>query len=285
MKRIVPGILALIAGVFIVYSFTRSASEKLEGKFDYGIIEKWELPEVLNEVSGIAWIEDNRIACVQDEDGTIFVYNLESSKVENSVSFAGGGDYEGITLIDNNAYVLRSDGVIFEVAGFMGADPKVKKYVTGINQLPGINLEGLCADAVNNRLLLAVKERKNNAQQKEIYSFDLAKKDSDKNPLFLVELGDPIFGEVDEKLEKKFSPGEIGIHPKTGEHYILDGSRPKLLITGKDGVPKELIMFRSKEFGNPEGLTFSPDGELYISNEAEDAPANILQITLNRKSE
>ena len=284
MKKIIPVILILVIGILVIYSFKQKPSGGELTSSDYEIIKKWELPEILNEISGIVWIGDHRIACVQDEDGEIFLYNLKTSKLENSVSFAGGGDYEGVTVLGENAYVLRSDGVIFEIREFQKENPQVKEYLTKTNQLPGINLEGLCADAANNRLLLAVKERKNSPDYKEIYAFDLDKKDSDEDPLYKVTLADPIFTKVKGKPEKKFSPGEIGIHPQTGEHYILDGSRPKLLITGKDGTPKELIIFQPKDFGNPEGLTFSPEGDLYISNEAEDAPANILQITLNRTS-
>lgn len=276
--------LALVAGVIIFFSFKRKSSENLKAEIKYQIIQKWELPEDLEEVSGIVWIKNNLIACVQDEEGKIFVYNLKSSKVENSISFAGSGDYEGITVIEDDAFVLRSDGVIFEVVDFMGANPQVKEFVTKANQLPEINIEGLCADPANNRLLLAVKERKDSPSHKEIFAFDLDRKDSEKNPLYRVNLADPIFSEVNEKLENKFSPGEIGIHPQTGEHFILDGSRPKLLIAGEGNAPKELFMFRLEDFPNPEGLTFNPEGDLFISNEAEDAPANILQVKLNRKS-
>ncbi|UZH56079.1 SdiA-regulated domain-containing protein [Salinimicrobium tongyeongense] len=282
MKKIIFGILVLAIAGIGYFSFKEKPSEN-NTKEDYKILQKWDLPEVLNEISGIAWIDEYRVACVQDEDGIIFIYNLNTSEVEGKTSFGDGGDYEGIAVVKNNAYVLRSDGVLFEVDNFTGDKPQVQKHVTETNKFSKINLEGLCADSKNNRLLLAVKEGKDFEEQKGVYTFNLNNKDSDKAPLFMLRLSDPVFKSVKAELKEKFSPGEIGIHPKTGEYYILDGTRPKLLITDKDGVPKELFMFRSKDFGNPEGLTFSPNGDLYISNEAEDAPANILKISLNRK--
>ena len=285
MKKIIIGISVLGVGLVSIFAFTEKSLENTEPAFEYEILQKWELPEVLEEVSGIAWMEDNRIACVQDENGTIFFYNLKTSELENSsVNFAGGGDYEGITVVGKDAYVLRSDGVIFEVLGFQERDPKVKKHVTQTNRLPGINIEGLCADPANNRLILAVKEREELPEQKEIFAFPLNKKDSESDPLFLVDLSSPIFEKVNDQLEKKFAPGEIGTHPKTEEYYILDGTRPKLLIAEKDGTLKELYILDPKDFGNPEGLTFNPEGDLFISNEAENAPANILQVSLNRRS-
>ncbi|WP_037325456.1 hypothetical protein [Salinimicrobium terrae] len=283
MKKINFGIVAVLVLLVSVFSFKERSPEKPKMDPAYEILQKWDLPNALSEVSGIAWLGEERIACVQDEDGIIFIYNLQTSKIESKTKFGNGGDYEGIAVIENDAYILRSDGIIFKVGGFTGQDPQVQKHVTTTNQLHGINLEGLCADPANNRLLMAVKEGRNFNKNKGIYVFDLNKNNSDKKPLFLLELSDSIFDGVDEKLKNRFAPGEIGIHPQTGEYFILDGTRPKILITDEDGAPKELLMLRSRDFGNPEGLTFSPAGDLYISNEAADGPANILKVSLNRK--
>lgn len=283
MKKIIFGILILIGGVLTISACKGKASELQNKTLRYEILEKWELPKALSEISGITWIGDNRVACVQDEDGKIFIYNLKTSALEKEIEFGSGGDYEGIAVIGNDAYVLRSDGIIMEVSDFMGEDPQVQRHVTNISRLPGINTEGLCADPANNRLLLAVKEREDFHKHKEVFAFDLDRKASTENAFFRIDLSDPIFENVEEKLKEKFSPGEINIHPKTREYFILDGTRPKLLITENDGTTKELFMLKPEEFGNPEGLTFSPEGDLYISNEAESGPANILKVSLNRK--
>lgn len=177
--------------------------------------------------------------------------------------------------------MLRSDGIIFEINNFQDKNPRVLKHETGLQQLKGINIEGLCADPENKRLLLAIKERKGTGDNKEIYAFDLEKNDTGTKPFFLVELSDPVFNNVKGKLKSRFSPGEIALHPQTGEIYILDGTNPKILITEKDGTPKEMVMLQERDFGNPEGLTFSPQGDMYISNEAAGGPANILMVSLN----
>jgi uncharacterized protein YjiK len=283
MKKIIFGILVLIVGVLTFFSFKEKPSENSDKNLNYEILQKWDLPDALDEVSGIAWLGKDRIACVQDEDGIIFIYNLQTSQIENEIEFGGGGDYEGIAVIEDDAYVLRSDGVIFEVIDFESTNPQVTKKVTKANALPGINFEGLCADPVNNRLLLAVKERKDSQHEKDIFAFDLNKKDSGEQPEFKVSLSDPLFDRVDGKLKDKFSPGELNIHPHSGELFILDGTRPKLLIVDKGGTLKELFIFSSKDFANPEGLTFNSEGDLFISNEAEEGPANILRVSLNRK--
>ena len=284
MKKIIFGIVVLVVGVLGFVSFKAYTSNDINTEGNYQILQKWDLPEDLNEISGITWLEEDRIACVQDEDGSIFIYNLQTSKIEKKIDFAGKGDYEGIAVIHKDAYILRSDGVIFQVEDFMEKDFKTKEHVTRTNKLPGINLEGLCADDENKRLLLAVKEGKDFEEQKGIFSFDLTQNNSFEKALFHVKLEDPIFKKVKGKLKDKFSPGEIGIHPKTGEYFILDGTRAKILITDKDGTPGELLMLGSRDFENPEGLTFSPQGDLYISNEAESGPANILKVALTRET-
>jgi len=283
MKKLVIVIVVLVIGVVSFLSFGNGSpvASNTEKNAGYEILKKWDLPKELNEISGISWIGENRIACVQDEDGIIFIYNLKTSKIENSIPFGSGGDYEGISVAGKNAYVLRSDGVIFEINNYEDKDPKVQKHETALQELKGINIEGLSADPGNNRLLLAVKDRKGNDETKEIYAFDLGKKYASIDPLFEIELLNPMFKEVKGKTKSKFSPGAISIHPQTGEFYILDGTNPKILITKKDGTPNRLVILQATDFGNPEGLTFSPDGEMYISNEAEGGSANILRVSLN----
>ena len=81
----------------------------------------WELPFELKEISGMAAIDDNTIACIQDESGIIFKYGLEEDKIIETLKFGKSGDYEGIALKDNIFYILRSDGRIYKV------DPAGKK--------------------------------------------------------------------------------------------------------------------------------------------------------------
>ncbi|HBL79205.1 MAG TPA: hypothetical protein DDZ79_04300, partial [Aequorivita sp.] len=69
------------------------------------------MPIELNEISGIRWISDDKIAAVQDEEGIIFIYNLQTNLVEKKISFGKSGDYEAITTTDSTAYVMESSGL------------------------------------------------------------------------------------------------------------------------------------------------------------------------------
>ena len=243
--------------------------------------EKWELPSALKEVSGIAYLDDQRFACVQDEDGIIFIFNTTTSKIEKEVKFAGGGDYEGLALVDQDAYVVRSDGKIFEVQAWQGSNPKTSEYSTALTE--DHNIEGLCHDPANNRLLLAIKdEEPGNKDYKGIYGFDLASKQLAEEPVYKINLTDKAFDKIDEEdQEDLISPSEINIHPKTGEIYIIEGKDPKILILDTNGKIKLLEELDEKDFPQAEGLTFSPEGALFISNEGGKKAGNILRVSLN----
>ncbi len=245
--------------------------------------KKWELPAVLAEISGLSHLEGDRFACVQDEVGKIFVYNLALSRIEKEIRFAGAGDYEGIAMVGRDAWILRSDGKLFEVTNMMGDAPVVHSHDTPLN--PGINLEGLCHDSQNNRLLVAVKDGgRGSREHKEIYAFDLARKHMEGKPVFRIDMSNPVFEDGNSRKKKKqsdiFMSSGIAINPLTRDMYVVDGRRSRLLIMDKDGKASRLFDLDRKLFPQPEGIAFKPTGDLFISNEGN--PGNILNVVIGK---
>lgn len=256
---------------------TKSNKKSKETAQDIRIAEKWELPAELKEVSGIAYLDENRFACIQDEEGAIFIYNRAKKEVEKKIPFAGPGDYEGITLNGNTAYVVRANGKLYEV-NMNGSQGNAKEYSTPLTVEH--NVEGLCYDGKNNRLLLAIKDDEPNTKDyKGIYAFDLAKKSLAAEPVIRIDMKHNLFGNGGGKKDKGVKPSSIGIHPKTGELYITDGPKSRLLIMQPSGEIEELHTL-GKEFAQPEGITFSPQGEMFISNEGAKGSGNIMQVEL-----
>ena len=242
------------------------------------VIKKWDLPKELKEVSGIAYLDQNTFACIQDEDGIIFIYNRSSNTIEKEISFAGGGDYEGLTVKGSMAYVVRSDGRIFEVDLNRG-NPSVKEYDTPLTS--DHNVEGLCFDKKNNRLLLAIKdEEPGNKNYKGIYAFNLSTKTLAKEPVLQINLNDKILNAATGKKSKTIKPSALGIHPVTNDLYITDGPEAKMLIMDATGTIKNFVSL-GKDFAQPEGITFSPQGDIFISNEGTKQPGNIMQVKIN----
>lgn len=232
-------------------------------------VVKWELPAALREVSGIALLPDNLMACVQDEEGVIFLYDLNTKSVKRKIAFAGPGDYEGIAVDGNTAYVLRSDGTIIEVANFLESKPKVMVYNSVLT--PEHNTEGLALDKKNNRLLIAGKGFDTKlGDNKGIYAFNLETKKMAETPVITIPLAQKQFAAKGKKKKSKydvFQPSSLEIHPKTGELYLMDAVNERLLVLSEAGAIEKAIDLDKGQLMQPEGLSFDSSGAMYIASE------------------
>jgi uncharacterized protein YjiK len=230
------------------------------------IITKWQMPSFLNEISGICWVDEERIACVPDEQGIVFIYNISSAKIENQIQFADSGDFEAITKTDDAYYVMRSDGHIFEINTSL-KKTVVKQYHILINE-PN-DIEGLFYDETEKRFLIVNRLPDPQAPtKKSIYSFDLSTKKLIDKPIYEIDLsGILIIKENDEDKKEVFLPSDIAIHPITSDIYLVDGIHSSIQIIDATGKIKSYIKLDKNDFPKPEGLTFSPKGDIFISSE------------------
>ncbi len=278
---IIVGLVLLALQAPVTKAITKnSVVKEYQMPSDYLIPKTWNLPEELNEISGITWIENNTFACIQDEDGIIFIYDIEKSDIVDTFKFAEAGDYEGIAIVNNDAYVMRSDGLIYEVKNFRSEDRKISEFQTVFSSKN--NMESLTFDAENQRFLTTPKDMDlANHMFKNIYQIPLKTKTMESQPIVKINLTDDQLKEFEHKnIQKTFNPSDIAIHPKTKEIYVLEGKKPKLLILDTAGNIKKVHKL-DDSFAQPEGITFSSDGTLYISNEAGDVSANIMEVHLN----
>jgi uncharacterized protein YjiK len=245
------------------------------------VIKKWEMPSILQEVSGIAWMGDNRFACVQDEAGVIFIYNTSTKKIEKQISFGAAGDYEGIALAGKTAYVVRSDGKIFGVNSLDSPQPEIKEYTTPLTAKN--NVEGITYDRKNQRLLLVIKGAETGSRDfKGVYAFDLNTKKLVPEPIIKLNLSDAaLSGFKGKNLNNAIQPSEIAVHPLTGLIYITEATNPQLFVLQPDGKIKSRFKLDGGAFSQPEGLAFSPEGDLFISNEGKTGYGNILQVQID----
>lgn len=241
------------------------------------IITKWDLPPVLREVSGIAMHENNVVACVQDEIGTVFFYDLAKKMIVDSIQFGGPGDFEGISIVGDDIYVLRSDGQLTCISNF----ETTRKITVHFLKLPqGFqNFEGLCLDQKNNRLLIAPRLFDSaNRTVKNIYAFDLVTKQFSGNPVYSIKLNDQIFNSVVTKKEALI-PSEIFVHPVSGKIYLTDARNKYVLISDSNGSPAKLLPLDPTLFAKTEGITMDSEGMIYLSNEGKTGPATLIKIS------
>lgn len=255
------------------------------------------LPDTLREISGLAILNDKEIACVQDENGFVFIYNIITNEIVKQIAFSGNGDYEGICKNLENLYVLRSDGVLFEIINFCSEKPIVNSYNTGI---PAQNNEGLCFDKTGNRILIACKSKIGKGPEykdlRVVYSFDIQSKQLSAEPVYTFDLQDirefanengillpeKKTKKGNKKGEIKFRPSAINIHPITNEIYILSGVEKLLSIFDYNGNLKHIQVLDREMFIKPEGIDFFKNGDMLISNEAEHYLPIIYKFNYNK---
>ena len=254
--------------------------------------QKYFLPYVLEEISGLTYSPRGTLIAVDDESGKLFEFDPIEKKIVHSIEFYKADDYEGVELVDNELFVLKNDGDLFRFTYSEDKKTKADKYE---NKLSGKNdTEGLGYDHELNALLIACKEYpgldKEQISGRAFYKVNLV-------TMELVE--DPIFTISPEKLKKfwesykeiiydqnriKFKPSAIATHPISGNYYILSSVGKMLIITDKKGDIQATYPIAPRILGQPEGLCFDQNGNMYISSEGEGDRGYILKFNLQKKA-
>ncbi len=257
------------------------------------------LPPILTEVSDVVALSSTEIACVQDEKGIVFVYDIGQKKVTRQMRFGRKGDYEGLTVVDSRLFVLRSDGLLYEMSGNW-AYPTVKTHRL---RIPTSNNEGLCLDQQRDRLLIAPKSRLGKGSEfkdaRAIFAFDLRQMQLVPDPAFYVsveairEYARSRGRHVPKKAKKKghgahsalrFMPSSIAVHPLTGEVLILSSVDHVLVACDMTGKVTGYAALDPELFRQPEGLTFLANGDMVISNEAAGREPTLLVFRYRRQA-
>ena len=270
-----------------------------KGLYDLGNPDhRYTMPGSLEEISGISWTGKGTLACIQDENGIVFCYDLEKDKVVSEVKFGKDGDYEDISVVKNTAYILKSNGHIFRVKNFKKGEIKVKRYKTLLSSKN--DAEGMVYDSAENRLLIACKgspsiEKENpHKGYRAVYAFDLETKQLLEEPVYLIDLrkidsykDHSNFTQFSSKLSKilgitdpygNFRPSGIAIHPLTDEIYMISSVGKLLTVLDRDGYILGVHALDPNLFRQPEGICFSPKGDLYISNEGRGGKGYVLKF-------
>ncbi|MFO7744093.1 MAG: SdiA-regulated domain-containing protein [Psychroflexus sp.] len=271
----------IIAGILIIVGtisyFLKSDNQDYSDKIK--VIKTFELPYALREISGISHINDSKIACIQDEEGVLFIYDLEKKDVVKEILFGPRGDYESIRIIDSIAYVIESNGKLFKINNFESDSRKIEIYKTGFNNKNDI--ESL--DFLKEKdIFLTIPKRQNLSDKSDdfiIYEINSKTYKVEKEPYFRMKVNDSIFQERESFFTKKhLNPSELTIHPDTKEIYILDSKVPRLLILNPNGSFKNMYKLNPENFQQPEGLSFDSKGRMYISNEESDFLKQNIQL-------
>ncbi|PIY11705.1 MAG: hypothetical protein COZ17_06000 [Flavobacteriaceae bacterium CG_4_10_14_3_um_filter_33_47] len=228
----------------------------------------WEMPYELREISGIDTINAHQLIAHNDEKGDLYIYDLKHKSIKKTIPFGKNGDYEDVVIVGKTAYVLQSNGTLFQVENFLES-PKTIVHKTFLSNKDDV--EGLCFDKKNNQLLLATKGHKSN----KIYAFSIKNNALNSQAVFEIDSKDL---KKKYKIKKDFSPSAIAIHPKTKHYFVLSSIGKMIAEFNRQGKLLHVFNINYSHFGQPEGICFSENGDLYIANEANVGKANILKF-------
>lgn len=235
----------------------------------------YKLPEYLSEVSALTFYEEGQLAMLHDESGKMFIFDIEEEDIVQRVRFKGNGDFEGIERIGDFIYAIESKGNLFKFQ--VNMEGVVEKIETPFNK--SNNVEGIGYDPFQNRLLFALKDSGDvgnySVKGRGIYSLNLKTNEFEAKPVYTILKNDleRVIGK-----EFRFKPSALAVHPRTAELYVLSSNDRAIIIFNADGTPKNLTRLKRKNYPQPEGIAFFPDGTLFISNEVEDEGGTILQF-------
>jgi len=287
-------IVAAALAIFISYQFYGDidySPEKyvLDGSdYQYDLLQpnrRFTLPVVLEEVSGIDYYDSGHIVCVQDEEGIVFQYDTHKETIVRKEKFGDGGDYEGIEYANGSMYVLESNGNIFRFAYHDKDIGEVYKFNTPLSSKN--DTEGLGFAPEDNALLIACKGSGDTDEIKvdgrAVYTLDLSTHQLRDNVSLRFSKG-----ELKDFLEENglaskphdhFRPAGIAVHPgDQGDIFIVGTVGKLLLVCDANGAFKSAIPLDPALMLQPEGITFDPDGRLFISSEGKGDNGYILQF-------
>ncbi len=260
---------------------TADKTEKVESPpgYDLSSPEKFLMQEELDEISGILYAGDPaQMYTLNDEEGKIYSVDLTKKSRIKPFKFTKKGDFEDLCMDDQYMYALKSNGKVMRISF-----PFTDSFIVREFDYPekGNEFESIVHDPGTKKTVIICKicSTFNNGRV-NAYSLDTSKGEFQYEAAYSPDTAAVMKLMGKQKIDVR--PSAAAVHPKTGELYIVS-SQDRLLIIMKNGAVTASYKLSKKMFRQPEGLCFAPNGDMYISNEAVEAIANILAFRYKPK--
>jgi len=228
------------------------------------------LPSALREISGLAVTTDGALLAVADEKAHVFRISFDPVTIERFTKFgdpAKKGDFEGITLLHDDLYLVTSNGVLWQKQ--LTAAPKdYTKIKTGLGKQ--CEIEGLTAWPERQWLLLLCKKsrHKNTRGQLTVYAWSAARQQLLDKPFIQLnyrEAGLP-----------KLSPSGITLSNDTQQFIIVAAKEQSYLTLNLDGsVSRWGQLPDAGNHRQAEGIAITPGNTVYIADEGKTSRGTI----------
>jgi uncharacterized protein YjiK len=236
--------------------------------YDMNKPQVMQLGKVLNEISGLAYTEDNNLLAISDSKEKIFKIDLKNKKLKDLTDKVVGpdNDLEDLVKVEDTIYLLSSWGEIKSLS-LRKKDSILHVYNLG---LTGQNdFETLYYDPTAHGLVMICKTCAHEKGKgiRTAYRFDLRTKTFDSTAFFTINKKD-----IEDLLKDKdahFDPSGAAISPIDKRLYILSSASNLLAVADTRGDVIEVYKLNPDKFPQAEGIAFAPNGDMYISNEGK----------------
>ncbi len=235
----------------------------------------------LQEISGLSATGQPGLLCaVSDERGEVFFIEAASGTVVRRVLFREKGDFEGVEMVENRLFVVRSNGQVYEIADWKRSKPRISCHETFLTKQDDV--EGLGYDRQRRALLLACKGIPDSAHERRIYAFDLPTKRLLDTPAYRIDprvINEWLPHAEDEK-QHFFSPSGIALHPQSGDVYVISTALKRLIVLDyATGALRYTTRLDRKLMPQPEGIAFDTEGRLFIASEGKKGDGRLLRFS------
>jgi uncharacterized protein YjiK len=284
MKQLLKIITVLVfAGITILFGCKpaiKSANAQ-PADYDFTKAERFNMPESLLEISGIAFnaYDPETVYAIQDEEGRLFSLKWGIKKA-TSIKFGPRGDYEDLAILNNQVYVLKSSGDIYSFPLDMELGDVSDSTAQWDDFLPKAEYESLYADEAAHILYVLTKSGGKKKKNTLGYKINVDKTTKQLGTITEFSLDQDAIEAMGYKLKSGLKVSALSQHPKTKEWYILSSAEKLLVVANPDWQIKKVYDLDASTFNQPEGIAFDKDLNLYISSEGDEITnGNIQKFT------
>jgi hypothetical protein len=264
LPSIIPGILFLI----LLISCNGNRIRYTPRGYNITKPQTMNLGTRLDEISGICWVSDSIILANNDESGRIFAINImEPGNLDyTNVKFGEKDDYEDIVKVDSAIYLLVATGKIVRV---MNYQDETNIQAETVAELPGVEneFESLYYDKDINSLIMVCKDcHREKNKIRSAYRYDLSSNKLIDSPYYQIQMDQ--IRKITEDAEVDFRPSAASINPMDKKVYLVSSiGKLMVVVNAKTGKVEQAFGISALLFPQPEGITFSDKGDMFISNE------------------